>query len=189
MKMNNLQGLTFGELTVQERVGTNKNGSVVWSCLCTCGRQADVAGSYMLAGHTSTCGKCRSGQVGVARTAQLARLHKNNIKVKAPRNFVLSQYRHSAKRRNLVFTLTDEIFDTLIAGDCYWCGGPPSNRHTSDAGYSISYNGIDRLNPDIGYDIENCVSCCAVCNFMKSDLTLEQFNEKIVLIYKKHHQF
>jgi hypothetical protein len=31
----------------------------------------------------------------------------------------------------------------------------------------VLYNGIDRVDPEIGYIESNCVSCCTVCNLMK----------------------
>jgi len=44
--------------------------------------------------------------------------------------------------------------------------------------------GIDRKNNDIGYKLDNCVSCCSACNFMKHKLSLEVFKEKISKINK-----
>lgn len=35
--------------------------------------------------------------------------------------------------------------------------------------------GIDRLNNDKGYTVENIVSCCSICNKAKSNLTMEEF--------------
>ena len=37
------------------------------------------------------------------------------------------------------------------------------------------FNGLDRINNDLGYKISNIVSCCGVCNIMKKRLTVEQF--------------
>jgi hypothetical protein len=43
-------------------------------------------------------------------------------------------------------------------------------------------NGIDRKNNNMGYTIENSLSCCAKCNFMKGKLSYEEFIEQIVTI-------
>lgn len=46
-------------------------------------------------------------------------------------------------------------------------------------------NGIDRINSNKGYEKDNCVSCCPICNRMKLDLSLEDFYAHIEKIYKK----
>ena len=43
----------------------------------------------------------------------------------------------------------------------------------------VRINGIDRINSDKGYTIDNCVPCCAQCNHMKLDYTTEEFLTKI----------
>jgi hypothetical protein len=40
---------------------------------------------------------------------------------------------------------------------------------------SYIYNGVDRVNNDFGYSIDNCVSCCKVCNRMKGKKTVAEF--------------
>jgi len=59
--------------------------------------------------------------------------------------------------------LTKEQFDTITSQECYYCGkeGP---------------NGIDRVNNTQGYKVENCVAACKHCNYVKGDLSLEDFN-------------
>lgn len=47
----------------------------------------------------------------------------------------------------------------------------------------IAYNGIDRLNPNIGYQKDNCVSCCTICNYMKHTLQKEDFLKQVEKIY------
>ena len=37
------------------------------------------------------------------------------------------------------------------------------------------YNGIDRIDNNIGYTIDNSVSCCKYCNFAKNDFLLDEF--------------
>jgi hypothetical protein len=36
-------------------------------------------------------------------------------------------------------------------------------------------NGIDKVVPKNGYVIDNCVSCCKMCNFMKNDIDVDVF--------------
>lgn len=80
----------------------------------------------------------------------------------------------------------------MIHGNCYYCGAEPSEdnqwnkkskRKTEDT--IIRINGIDRVNSDIGYEPGNCVSCCPICNTMKSDLTVEEFKNHIKKLYNR----
>lgn len=70
-------------------------------------------------------------------------------------------YRRSAKDRGFSYNLTFEQCEHLFKGTCFYCG------HQSDSGY---LNGIDRLDNDIGYTTQNCVTCCSICNYMKRRL-------------------
>lgn len=58
--------------------------------------------------------------------------------------------------------LTSDQKLLLQKGECYLC-------HSSDAG------GIDRVNSNIGYTLENSRSCCTLCNYMKKDYDLDDF--------------
>lgn len=81
-------------------------------------------------------------------------------------------YISSAKRRNHNFTLTFEEFKILFESDCKYCG-------------KENANGVDRVNNQIGYIFNNCVSCCDMCNKMKW-----RHNDKIFLEHiRKIYQF
>lgn len=71
-------------------------------------------------------------------------------------------YKNSAKQRNLNFLLTKEEFQKLISENCNYCNAPLAG-------------GIDRTDNRIGYTVDNCVSCCTVCNKMKLNLSQESF--------------
>jgi hypothetical protein len=80
-------------------------------------------------------------------------------------------YNRSATIRNLVFDLTNEQFDSLIRQPCYLCGF-----------LDAKLNGIDRVDSDEGYIIENCRGCCTSCNIMKLDFSLSTIYEKAAMI-------
>lgn len=95
----------------------------------------------------------------------------------------ICDYRKSAERRGLDFQLSRIECEQLFSGDCVYCGVTPSR--TRNTGYSsITYNGIDRLDNDKGYVLDNCVSCCTICNTAKSNLTMEQFADRIKTWYE-----
>lgn len=64
-------------------------------------------------------------------------------------------YKKGANARDLPFDLTFDEFMTFWQADCSYCGDP------------IHTIGIDRVDSNLGYSLDNCVPCCAVCNRIK----------------------
>lgn len=93
--------------------------------------------------------------------ARASRWKRNN-----PLKHKYKEYKHSAKRRGLVFPLTIKVFEDIIKELCHFCG-------TKLAG------GIDRKDNSQGYLIENCLPCCQYCNRAKYTRSYEEFKEWI----------
>lgn len=74
-------------------------------------------------------------------------------------------YKNKAKSRNIHFELSKEEFANITKTCCYLCG-------TTNEGKKI---GIDRIDNNVGYILDNCKSCCKYCNYMKKDLKLNDF--------------
>lgn len=83
-------------------------------------------------------------------------------------------YKKGAKKRNHEFNLSLEEFSLFTAQECYYCGE------------EFGEIGIDRYNNKGGYTVKNSVSCCPVCNRMKSVFKAEEFIDKCNKISKKH---
>lgn len=95
--------------------------------------------------------------------------------IKKQQNVVSFQYiKRNAKKRNLEFSLSKEIYTNLCKGTCYLCG------------VNNMILGIDRKDPTKGYTIENSFSCCATCNMMKHSLKLEEFLNHISKFKKEN---
>lgn len=100
-------------------------------------------------------------------------------------NTIYYNYRTNANRKYLRFEISKEEFKKLIKQNCFYCNTEPSQKMYSN-GQKISmviYNGIDRIDNNIGYIDSNCVTCCKICNIMKNNLSLEQFKNHIKLLY------
>lgn len=80
-------------------------------------------------------------------------------------------YIRGAKSRNIEFILTFDEFMKYWQRPCSYCGD------------DISTIGIDRVNSTYGYIVDNIVSCCSVCNIMKTNMSLDMFINKIEQIY------
>ena len=87
-----------------------------------------------------------------------------------------SSYKKNAKAENKSFNLSKEVFNQLTTDQiCFYCGTLPGN----------GYTGIDRINSKLGYEVGNMVSCCTTCNFMKHELTLEDFRSHILKLAER----
>ena len=99
------------------------------------------------------------------------------------------QYRHKietrykrcqfdSKRRNISFNLTFDQFVEITSNSCYYCKSFDERN----------FCGIDRVDSNIGYVVQNCVACCKTCNYMKLELTVEQWMnhmKKVLETYSK----
>lgn len=81
-----------------------------------------------------------------------------------------SNYIRCAKDRKIEFNLTEKEFNDLIFGDCYLCGIEKSN-------------GIDRVDSNNIYIINNCEPCCTDCNIIKNDIKYDIFIDQCDSIY------
>jgi alkylhydroperoxidase family enzyme len=83
------------------------------------------------------------------------------------------------RRGPIPWELSLEQFKELSQGSCHYCGLPP--ERATLVGKELR-NGIDRVDNNLGYVRTNCVSCCATCNSMKMDMTVEAFMTHIAKI-------
>ena len=90
---------------------------------------------------------------------------------KSPKS-LFNLYKASAKRRQIPFEISLELFSELIKMDCAYCG------QSSD----VKRNGIDRVENEKGYMIDNVISCCTKCNQMKGKLFEGGFFSHIIKI-------
>ena len=92
-----------------------------------------------------------------------------------------------------------EEYYSISQMNCFYCEGKPNNifnKPKTDKKSSkkakltkgFVYNGLDRVNNNLSHIKENVVPCCKYCNFAKSKLTLNEFQEWIIRIqiYQKN---
>lgn len=95
----------------------------------------------------------------------------------AIQNYVFSQYRKCAVKRGYSFNIDATMFLALAAAPCAYCTACNTNtaKRTQYAVSEWAYNGIDRVNSELPYQIGNVVSCCKACNAAKSAMPLDKF--------------
>lgn len=99
-------------------------------------------------------------------------------------------YRQAAQKRNLSFLISFDNFMDIVKRNCYYCNAEPEMRPTHHKRWDFKFpmSGIDRVNPKIGYELENIVPCCSHCNRAKWDYTAEEFKSWIKRVYYKQFQ-
>lgn len=103
---------------------------------------------------------------------------------------MINSYKKATRNRGLAWELTDEDFERLTLLACFYCGQKPSTvqkpqRSTYEGGDFV-HNGLDRMDSNIGYTLENVVPCCAICNYAKSDLPFDDFMAWIARLTEYH---
>jgi hypothetical protein len=182
-KYEGLVGKKFGRWTIIKEGFPFKNANgynvKTFECICKCGTIRNVLKHSLFYNLSKSCG-C------LTKDNSFKKIFKG-IGVSGF-NRLKCNYKKNAKKRNHEFTLNDEQLSILFKGNCYYCGIEPNfiqkTSGTNQKGNYI-YNGIDRKDNKIGYIIDNCVSCCKVCNEMKMDRTEDEFLNKIKQIYEK----
>lgn len=53
------RGVRYGRLTAVEPLSGRHGGAVVWRCMCDCGNEIDVRGTYLTNGSVRSCGCLR----------------------------------------------------------------------------------------------------------------------------------
>jgi len=145
-----------------------------FKCLCVCGKIFEPRAETIKNETTKSCG-CQTIDLQISKRT----LEGDTAII----NRLFRQYRDTAVRRDFCFLLTPEEFKAFIGKNCVYCGSPPrlsifsASEKWKRKEKRLHYNGIDRVDSDIGYVIDNCVSCCSICNRAKYDLSLEEFQQ------------
>ena len=168
IKNINLVGQRFGRLTVLEAAGKNHKRCRLWKCKCDCDDKiVEVVTWRLRNGNTKSCGCLHTESI-------LDRIQRPSGEAACVQLYY--RYRHEADKRGLIFELTKEQFAEMTKKDCFYCSRKPGQViQAKRCNGSYTYNGIDRLNSSKDYTTDNCVPCCKRCNFMKMEMTVEEF--------------
>jgi len=161
-------GSKCGELTIVDIYRYGKKNDIHYRCICTCGTETKTRRSEW--GIVKSCG-CKTRAYNDENLAAF--------------NAVYYSYQRSAKVRKLAFELSENEFAELTQQKCIYCNNLPATvRKTTNGKYV--YNGIDRLDNNIGYLYDNCATACKRCNFLKGTLNSGDFIEAIAQILRNN---
>lgn len=170
-RAKNLTGQKFGFLTVTRYIEKKNNrGELLWECVCDCGAQHITSTGSLRGGGVKSCGCKQAFLRSQKLTSPIQEMFVN---------CTFYAYQASAEKRNLAFSLTHDDFHNLLFQRCFYCNVEPlacfSRKTLSSEEQVLKWNGIDRVNSALGYELENCVTCCKVCNAAKTDMNVDEF--------------
>lgn len=169
-----INGEKYGELGIK-CFSHYDNKQAIYTVICRCGKEFNVSRHSIVTKGTTHCG-C----VPLSVIRNQIKPNKHSCK-----NSIYAQYRLKAKIRNFDFQLSFQEFLSFIVRPCYYCGVLESNTHKNTHAKEIyKYNGIDRLDSNKGYILDNCVPCCKNCNKAKLGMTDLNFLEWVERVYK-----
>lgn len=90
-------------------------------------------------------------------------------------------YQRNAKTKDRNFDISEDEFIKISKQPCVYCG------EYSDTYDGEPFSGVDRVDSNLGYSIDNCVSCCATCNRMKLDLDVNDWIGKMKQIINHYN--
>jgi hypothetical protein len=84
--------------------------------------------------------------------------------------------KHQAKRRELVWEISYELFCCLINSRCSYC-----HQLTPES----TGSGLDRVDNEKGYSVENVIPCCGMCNRLRGvNFTVEETRVMVSALLK-----
>lgn len=189
-------GVRRGKLTVIANIIPSqgkKNRGGLWQAICDCGKEKNVKGHDF----KSTRGP---QSCGCAVLEQIAQGGKNRRRYAASTiNIAYANHRYGAKTDGRK-PLDRTDWDKIVFQPCHYCGRKDvKNRahnfiknnaflHPSSEElerFRVEMNGVDRIDSSRGYDVENCLPCCGMCNRMKNSHPQNLFLDHIRRVY--HH--
>jgi hypothetical protein len=110
---------------------------------------------------SNKCKKCLEYQYNYDLNRETTREERYNGSI----NDIYTNAIRKAEKKEYTFDLCIENYELLIFSDCTYCGG------MDDRGF----NGLDRMDNNIGYLPENVTPCCMLCNYIKYTHTIDDF--------------
>lgn len=160
-------GQTYNRLTALSFSHKDARSRLWFNFRCKCGNKSLLHTGNITSGNTKSCG-CLATEMRKAR-----RISDNHSEVTA----IILGYKRHAVNRGYKWLITRDQAKTVIILPCHYCGLEPSNikKTKNSLGDGLRYSGIDRKNNTGDYTPDNVVPCCKVCNYAKSNLSLDQF--------------
>ncbi len=173
-KINKLTILRIVKRDVNPEIPESRKRRNLYECECDCGNITIIWPAKLLKGKTKSCG-CYTIENFIKRNKS-KKLHDGES---AKRSLIRS-YKSNARNKGYTFNLTDDECTFLFKQNCHYCNAVPRlrKRHSSQSSGYLA-NGIDRMDNNIGYEIDNVITCCSECNYKKGAQSFTDFTNWI----------
>jgi 5-methylcytosine-specific restriction endonuclease McrA len=176
--IDNMVGKRFGRWTIIAFDSICNKRTYNWLCKCDCGTSKIIANLVLKRGESKSCG-CLKNEIPLLKNPGETSF-----------NSLFYNYKRNAEKRDIPFNMSKEDFKLTTSLNCFYCNDPPSqiiskshsNRELVLEHSKYIYNGIDRINSNLGYSKSNIVACCWKCNVAKNDMDVEEFKNRVIRI-------
>ncbi len=88
--------------------------------------------------------------------------------------------KRDALAKGLSWNISRADYKRMTSMNCHYCGSIPASRsYRKGCNGPYFYNGLDRIDSDKGYELDNVIPCCETCNSIKNTLTTEEMYDHI----------
>lgn len=150
----------------------SKNKTIYWQVECIdCKNQFEIMGSNIR--ETNICECKRILDFGESAC-----------------NKLYKYYISRSKRCSISFDLSFDWFKNLTSKNCFYCNDIPKMKFkvTRGNGYYL-YNSLDRVDNNKGYELDNVVPCCDMCNRAKLDYTIDEFKQWVKRLFNNNKEW
>jgi len=173
MKMIDLTGMKFGELTVLGIHSRSRNKSIRWTCHCSCGSTKEILGAHLRSGKITNCGCIRYSGIKQPQWKGCGDISGNYW-------YSLKRGANGSKgRKQLEFTISIEYAWELFLMQnklCALSGEPLEFEHANGVKVrSYRTASLDRIDSSLGYIEGNVQWVHKDINLMKGRLDEEVF--------------
>lgn len=129
---------------------------------------------------------------GETRSCGCLKLETHRLpKGEAAFNSICARMKKEANNCGRSWDLTKDQVKGVIFQPCFYCGAQPSQlagyrRDGHEINGTILYNGLDRVDNDKGYTLDNIVTCCGECNRGKREGAQEEYIQRCNRIAERH---
>lgn len=181
-KIKNIIGHKFGKLKIIRisDIRGNRN-QIRYECLCDCGKLHIVSGESIRSGKSKSCGCYKMEKTPYNRI---------NDRVYATwKQLYNSTIIKRSKKEGYVSNIALDDFISISKSKCHYCGLEGSNfikDRIKSNDLILNFNGIDRVDSNKGYFLENIVPCCKYCNSAKNTMSQIEFRNFICRLYNNY---
>lgn len=153
-RATNLLGQSFGRLSVVKKLNMRWNGSVVWKCLCLCGKSVNVSSQSLINGNTKSCGCAPKGPKkthGLTGTKEYGR-------------FLTAKRKERKRNLDSAWSPLMELCLSKLQPSCVICGCTEK----------LCTDHVLPLSKGYGLNPGNAVRLCRSCNARKAARYLDQ---------------